>query len=184
MKTKLLLCAWLIFMGLALPYISAIVCDDITEKVSIPCEIITPTINCSTNANISNSYNSSINQSVLMFLIDPLCTSDCSYNFSFNYSEIGSYQVDLCENSFAVINVVEKRASTTSVTNWVSRGTDTIIKTKPLSVEDIERLTKNIIFLIRDLSVKYYWLIVPGAFIILGIFKRKKIKSVFVKEKK
>ncbi len=95
-----------LFLVLSISSVAAIVCPSTNQFDTsiIPCEGITPVINCtdSFNATIIDLNNNSINQTFNLTL-----KLDNVYNFSFNLSQNSSYLITLCDDSTATITVGE-----------------------------------------------------------------------------
>jgi hypothetical protein len=180
MKNLLGLAFGIVIFLMVFPLVLAYACDDITEQSEIPCEVITPKLNCSSNANVTYTYNASFNYTATMSKIDAACSSSCKYNFSFNYTKLGSYEIEVCDGSYAVINIVEERTET----NWVARGTETIIKKEPLNIDYVDKFFENSFNLGKDIFLKYYWFLIPLGIFLLIFFRKKKLKKVLLKEKR
>lgn len=76
-------------------------CQDQTSFWNVPCDLVTPVLDCSLNATITNINNTLINSSVLMTPV-----GDGTYNVTFNYSTIATYSVVLCDNISGTVDVV------------------------------------------------------------------------------
>ena len=89
-----------VLMTILLPLCSAYVCQDETDYADIPCEMITPVLNCSTNASIDSTINLSEKYNLTMSLI-----AGNIYNFTFPYNITTSYSILLCDNSSSSITL-------------------------------------------------------------------------------
>jgi len=94
---------WIIVLALlVIPMVSAATCTDEVAYDTLPCDVITPVINCTEyNATVMNIDNASFNYSTAM-----LPVGDGTYTFEFNYTEIGGYSIVICDNSSSTINIV------------------------------------------------------------------------------
>lgn len=108
---KKLLLFIIVALVLLLPLTSAYVCKDVTEIQNLPCEVITPIINCSNYIyNLTNLTNG--NNSLLITDGELSAIGDGTYNFSFNQT-YGSYSIVLCNSNSATIDVIPEIEQTT-----------------------------------------------------------------------
>jgi hypothetical protein len=99
MKKLLLL---IIIVLLAITTVSATICEDQTEIGNIPCEVITPTLNCTDYVyNLTNI--SGGNLLIINGSMSPI--GNGTYNFTFN-QPLGSYQITLCDTTTGTIEIV------------------------------------------------------------------------------
>lgn len=80
---------------------SAFECQDQTEFWNVPCDLVTPLINCSSNSTIINVNDTDINMTAEMTPV-----AGGVYNITFNYSAIATYSIILCDNTTASLDVV------------------------------------------------------------------------------
>lgn len=81
--------------------VAAYVCQDDTDDDNMPCEVITPVVNCSINASVINLNSSE------QFNYSMNSVGDGTCNFSVNFTVIGeSYSIVVEDNSSSTINVV------------------------------------------------------------------------------
>lgn len=106
MYTALIIC--IIFSIYLVGFAAAGACpdDNNIQSTNLPCEMLTPPqMNCTGNATILNLANSTQTQNVSMTL---KYASSGVYNFTFNFTDLGFYYVQLCDNSTAVLRVYDK----------------------------------------------------------------------------
>lgn len=101
MKKQIIIIGMLVLMVVS---VTAYVCQDETDIGKIPCEVITPVIGFSgcCNATIIDLNNTTTNMTLN---ITANAIGDGTYNFSFNYTNLSSYSIVLCENSSSTMNV-------------------------------------------------------------------------------
>lgn len=98
---KKILLFFIVALFLAMTTVSATICEDRTEIGDIPCEVITPTLNCTDYIyNLTNI--SSGNLLIINGNMSPI--GNGTYNFTFNQT-LGSYQITLCDTTTGAIEV-------------------------------------------------------------------------------
>lgn len=99
---KKILLFFIVALFLAMTTVSATICEDRTEIGDIPCEVITPYLNCTDYIyNLTNI--SSGNLLIINGSMSPI--GNGTYNFTFNQT-LGSYQITLCDTTTGIIEVI------------------------------------------------------------------------------
>jgi len=160
---------YFILIILATALVSSSECLPISQQKDIPCEIITPEMNCSSDANITNLANSSQNYSIAMSLKDPGCTTDCLYNFSFNLNSITAYDIVICSNYHRTIYVVEDGTQTISSASWV------VDSVNIPTADEIDAKIKGYFTAYFQIAKKYLFFVIFGLLILFLAFKKKKL---------
>lgn len=172
-QTKQIIIASL-FLVLALSFVSASLCDDITEQQDIPCEVQTTKITCSSDALITKTTNSSLNESKTMVLLDSGCSGSCIYNFSFDYNQLGSYTIDLCDGQYSVISVVEKTTLTNNIAVWGGVPDISGFATATPR-QQIKIIGKALLEWGKELLFRFWWVLI--VLVIFGMVYLKKAKN-------
>lgn len=101
MKTKLLILMCMIFLS---GNVMAYVCQDETDVEDVPCDIITPVLDCAAsdeNMTITNSADSTESYNYSMSAV-----GDGTYNTTFNFTGVGdSYSLKTCDDWTASITL-------------------------------------------------------------------------------
>lgn len=166
----------LIFVIFLISFTSAIICEDVIEQQYLPCEIQTNKLDCSSSVFISKTSNSSINQTISMNKLDNLCSSQCIYNFSFNFTEIGSYSIDICNGQYSLINVIERATQTNNNNIW--GGVPNI--NFPYGSTPREQLKILIVAIydwLKEILFKFWWILIILIFFIMLYIKKRKSGS-------
>ena len=111
MKKIILLSLILLF----LPSVSAVLCDDRTSPIDIPCGVVTPVITC---ANFTYNLINITSNTTLIANGVMLATPNGTYNFTFN-QPLGDYQIILCDASTATITVAFETGTDFSNLYWL-----------------------------------------------------------------
>jgi hypothetical protein len=188
MKNRTLKILWIMtfllwVLALGFPLLSAGTCpdDNNVQSTNLPCEILTPpNIGCSDPAIEINMVNSSQQQNVTMALKYP---ATGVYNFTFNFTDLGFYYIQLCDNSTAVLRVYDKDiVQTAAPVNLVSSYTPQMVL--PYNISAAETKTQAIGYLFGDIGVwawsfigKYWVFITIGAIIVIAIGLRVKLNK-------
>lgn len=154
----------LVFVVLLMPLSSAIVCQDRTFLSEIPCEVITPVINCSTNVTITDLSNSSSFNTTISSV------GDGTYNFTFNQA-IGSYSLVLCDNSTGSIIVIADPTTNTIAGAGFSMPDTQVIKNE---------LSNGIIKVTKTTKITFWIAIIAGLLALMTYldYRKKKIRRI------
>lgn len=178
----------LVFCFLIVAVSSYDVCHDnnLIEKGKTPCEILTPaSMSCSGNAFVIDLLNSSKNYTTPMNL---KFSDTLVYNFSFYYNDSGYYWIKLCDNATANIYIY---VPTETIQNQITLGGGDIsqgfeypllCKKNFFTLEGFECYMNKFIVLLKDLTLKYWFIVMFILFFVLGLIFRRKFKKIF-KEK-
>jgi len=98
MKKKIILVLSILFL---IGFVSSYECKDQTSQWNVPCDIVTPVLDCTTNASYVHLTDKSINGSLPMSSV-----GDGTYNISFKLTTIGTYSWVLCDNSSGTLDLI------------------------------------------------------------------------------